>query len=100
MSKSVVIDCLPESVRRYRPGWAIVVVDVIRATTTAVTAASTGRRCYTAPSVEAARTIASSVNHALLAGEHGGLTPDSFEADNSPAQLADRCDTHRPMVLV
>ncbi len=96
----VMIDYLAESVSRYRSGWAIVVVDVIRATTTAVTAVSTGRRCFTAPSVEAARTIAAGVNHALLAGEHGGLTPDSFEADNSPAHLAERYDTHRPLVLV
>ena len=49
MPKSVVIDYLPESARRYRSGWAIVAVDVIRATTTAITAAATGRRCFPAP---------------------------------------------------
>src|SRR5581483_6846589 len=96
----VAIDYLAESVIRYRPGWAIVVVDIIRATSTAVTAASTGRRCFTAPSAEIAQTIAANLNDALLAGEHGGLIPDSFEADNSPAHLAERYDTHRPLVLV
>ena len=40
MPKSVAIDFLAESVSRYRSGWAVVVVDVIRATTTAVTAVS------------------------------------------------------------
>ena len=49
MQKSVVIDYLPESVCRYRSEWAIVAVDVIRATTTAITAAATGRRCFPAP---------------------------------------------------
>ena len=33
--RSVVIDCLPDSVRRYREGYAIVAIDVIRATTVA-----------------------------------------------------------------
>ena len=41
MQKSVVIDYLPECVCRYRSEWAIVAVDVIRATTTAITAAAT-----------------------------------------------------------
>ena len=58
MAKSVIIDYLPESVHKYRSGWAIVAVDVIRATTTAVTAVSTGRRCFPAPTVEAALAIA------------------------------------------
>jgi 2-phosphosulfolactate phosphatase len=100
MPKSVVIDYLAESVERYRSGWAIVVVDVIRATTTAVTAAATGRRCFPAPNVEAALAIAGEFNNPLLAGEAGGAMPASFEMDNSPAQLAGRTDTHRPLVLV
>ena len=54
MKRSVIIDFLPESVRRYRSGWAIVAIDVIRATTTAITAAATGRRCFPAPTIEAA----------------------------------------------
>src|SRR5438477_11347294 len=36
LQKKVVIDCFPESVETYRNGYAIVAVDVIRATTTAV----------------------------------------------------------------
>jgi len=99
MAKSVVIDCFAESVRRYRTGWAIVVVDVIRATTTAVTAAASGRRCYPARDVEAALSIASGLTDALLAGEFAGDKPVGFEMDNSPAQLAGRDDAHRPLVL-
>ena len=36
MQNRVVIDCFPESVRAYRGVSAIVAIDVIRATTTAV----------------------------------------------------------------
>jgi 2-phosphosulfolactate phosphatase len=100
MRKSVVIDCLPESVRRYRAGFAIVAVDVIRATTTAVTAAATGRRCFPAPTIAAARALAFKFKDPLLAGESSGTMPAGFEMDNSPAQLIGRTDTHRPLVLV
>ena len=100
MRKSVVIDCLPESVSRYRQGWAVVAVDVIRATTTAITAAATGRRCFPAPDIGTALTLARSLTGALLAGESSGARPAGFEIDNSPAQVAGRADTHRPLVLV
>ena len=100
MQKSVVIDYLPESVCRYPPEWAIVAVDVIRATTTAITAAATGRRCFPAPSIEVALALAPEFDDPLLAGESGGKMPAAFEMDNSPAQLLSRTDTHRPLVLV
>ena len=100
MQKQVVIDYLPESVGRYRPGWAIVAVDVIRATTTAVTAAASGWRCFPAPTIEAALALARDFDNPLLAGESGGKMPAAFEMDNSPAQLASRNDTERPLVLV
>ena len=100
MSNSVVIDCLPECVHRYRSGYAVVAVDVIRATTTAVTAVAEGRRCFPAPTVEVALAIARQLNNPLLAGESGGTIPAGFEIDNSPAQVANQSDAHRPMVLV
>ena len=100
MNKTVVIDFLPESVANYRQGWAVVVVDVIRATTTAVTAVAGGRRCFPAPSVEAAKSLAHFFDAPLLAGESAGALPPGFEMDNSPAQVAGRKDTYRPLVLV
>jgi 2-phosphosulfolactate phosphatase len=100
VQKLVVIDYLAENVNRYRPGWAIVAVDVIRATTTAITAAANGWRCFPAPTIEAALALAREFANPLLAGESGGKIPAGFEMDNSPAQLAGRTDTHRPMVLV
>ncbi len=100
MPKSVVIDYLPESARKYGSGWAIVAVDVIRATTTAITAAATGRRCFPAPTGEDALAVARGLNNPLLAGDSNTAKPVVFEIENSPAQLASRSDTHRPLVLV
>jgi 2-phosphosulfolactate phosphatase len=100
VQKLVAIDYLAESVSKYRAGWAVVAVDVIRATTTAITAAANGRRCFPAPSIEAALTLGRKFAHPLLAGESGGSIPAGFEMDNSPAQLDGRRDTHRPLVLV
>jgi 2-phosphosulfolactate phosphatase len=100
MQNTVAIDYLPESASRYRLGWAVVVVDVIRATTTAITAAAAGWRCFPAPTVEAALAIARKLNNPLLAGEAGGDVPAGFHMDNSPSQIARRMDTHRPLVLV
>src|SRR6516162_5580597 len=100
MRKAVVIDRLIGSAYRYREGWAIVVVDVIRATTTAITAAATGRRCFPAPSPEAALAIARRLPNPLLAGDSSTAADVRFEMENSPAQLANRSDTHRPLVLV
>lgn len=100
LRKTVVIDYLPESAARYGPGWAIVAVDVIRATTTAITAAVAGWRCFPAPSIDAALSLASQFDDPLLAGESAGGVPSGFEMDNSPSLLAGRTDTHRPLVLV
>ncbi len=99
MSNTVVIDYLPESASRYREGWAVVAIDVIRATTTAVTAAAAGWKCLPAPSIEAARNLAGGHENPLLAGESGGEIPEGFDIDNSPSQVAGRSDTHRPLVL-
>lgn len=100
MQKLVAIDYLADSVCRYRTGWAVVAVDVIRATTTAITAAANGWRCFPAPSIEKALALSRKFANPLLAGESGGSIPDGFEMDNSPAQLAGRNDTYRPLVLV
>jgi 2-phosphosulfolactate phosphatase len=100
VQKTVAIDYLAESVSKYKVGWTIVAVDVIRATTTAITAAANGWRCFPAPTIDAALTLSRKFAHPLLAGESGGSIPAGFEMDNSPAQLNGRKDTHRPLVLV
>jgi len=97
---SVVIDYLPDSVRQFRDGYAVVAIDVIRATTTAATAVSLGRRCYPVPSIEAALPLAARLTEPLLVGELGGNMPFGFDLTNSPFELAARKDTWRPMILL
>jgi len=81
-------------------GWAVVVIDVIRATTTAVTAVSHGRQCFPVSSETAAYKIARSLRDPLLMGERAGLKPEGFDLNNSPAALAERDDVSRPVVLM
>lgn len=100
MQKTVVIDCFPESVETYRNGYALVAVDVIRATTTAVTCVALGRRCFPAPTLEAAVPLAAKLTNPLLVGELGGSMPYGFDMNNSPADLEARTDIHRPMLLL
>jgi 2-phosphosulfolactate phosphatase len=96
----VVVDCFPDAVARYRPPWTIVAVDVIRATTTIVTALDQGRRCVPVATLDHALAVAGRLDDPLLAGELGGSTPYGFEMTNSPAELARRTDVHRPLVLL
>jgi 2-phosphosulfolactate phosphatase len=100
LRKRVVIDCFPERVDSYASDHAIVAVDVIRATTTAVTAVSVGRRCFPVETIEAAVALAARLENPLLVGELGGSMPYGFDLNNSPAQLVSRDDVDRPMVLL
>jgi 2-phosphosulfolactate phosphatase len=100
MRSTVVVDFLPESALRYREGFAVVAVDVIRATTSAVTAAASGRRCFPAPTLEAALNLAAVLDGPLLAGELGGHMPFGFDLTNSPAEIAALGDRSRDLVLL
>src|SRR5437764_12528635 len=81
-------------------GSAIVAVDVIRATTTAVTAVVLGRRCFPVRSLEEANALARELDQPLLVGEQGGGLPPGFDLNNSPAALVARDDLDRPVVLL
>lgn len=100
MQKTVVIDCFPERAETYRNGYAVVAVDIIRATTTAVTGVALGRKCFPVPSLEAAVPLAAKLPNPLLVGELGGSMPYGFDLNNSPADLESRTDIHRPMLLL
>src|SRR5579883_622314 len=100
MHSTVTIDCFPENVFHYRRGYAVVAIDVVRATTTAVTAAASGRRCFPVPSLDAAHRLASQLDNPLLAGEQRGLLPPGFHLNNSPARVAARTDIERPLILL
>jgi 2-phosphosulfolactate phosphatase len=97
---SLVIDCFPESVERYRIGHAVIAVDVIRATTSVITAVSLGWHCYPVASLEAAWRTAARLQSPLLIGELAGKMPRGFHMNNSPAELAMRSDLWRPLVLL
>jgi 2-phosphosulfolactate phosphatase len=100
MRKSVIIDCFPESAARYRKGYAVVAIDVIRATTMAISAVAAGWRCYAVPTLEAALSLHRKLGDAVLAGELRGDVPAGFDMNNSPVELAARTDRHRPLVLL
>jgi 2-phosphosulfolactate phosphatase len=97
---SVLVDCFFDRLNGYPKDWTIVAVDVIRATTTAVTAVDTGLRCFPASSLEAAVQLAGELDRPLLVGELGGSKPFGFDLNNSPAEVARRSDVGRPMVLL
>jgi 2-phosphosulfolactate phosphatase len=98
--KSVAIDCLAESLHHYGEGCAVVVVDVIRSITVVATVVESGRRCFFAPSVEAALLLARRLDHPLLVGEVGGNMPYGFDINNSPVEIESRRDISRPAILV
>jgi len=100
LPKSFRIDCFFDGFNGYAEDHAIVAVDVIRATTTAVTGVALGRRCFPVGSLDDAIRVAGELDNPLLVGELGGEMPYGFDITNSPAQLADRTDVERPMVLL
>jgi 2-phosphosulfolactate phosphatase len=100
MQRTVVIDFLPESASHYRHGWAVVAIDVIRATTTAVTASALGRRCLPVPTLDAAASVAALLDRPVLCGELGGNMPFGWDLTNSPAQVAGLPEPERPLVLL
>ena len=98
--RRVVIDFLPESARAFDDSWAVVAVDILRATTTAVTTVWSGRRCLPVGSVEQARDTAARLDRPLLVGELGGDLPEGFDLQNSPTTLESLSDLERPVVLL
>ena len=108
MSKKVIIDCFPDSVERYWDDHAIIAIDVIRATTTATTALSLGRRVFPAKTSDEAFVIAEKLDCPLMVGEMGGNVPYGFDFTNSPVLISALAtqplgflsDRHRPIVLL
>jgi len=97
---SFIIDSFPSDNGHNLRGYAVVAIDVIRASTTAITAAATGRRCFPVASLEEALQKRTEFPGCLLAGEVAGLKPERFDLNNSPANLALRSDYERPLVLL
>lgn len=78
---------------------AVLVVDVVRATSTLVTALASGASgVWAEPEVESARARAADLG-ALLAGERGGLPPQGFDHGNSPREMTPQAVGGRDLVL-
>jgi 2-phosphosulfolactate phosphatase len=99
MNRTVAVRCYFDGLQAIPETNAVVAIDVIRATTTAITAVAQGRRCYPVASIEAARELAKSVDDALLVGELGGVIAAGFDMTNSPAELSQRAD-RLPIILL
>ena len=86
---TVTVDHLPESARKYvDSNITIVVVDVIRFTTTAVTAIQNERLVYPVSTTDEAFYLRRTLDPTpLLAGELGGNVPFGFDLTNSPVQV-------------
>jgi 2-phosphosulfolactate phosphatase len=80
--------------------YAVVAVDVFRATSTIATAIETGRRCFPVNNLEGAFELARKLPNPLLIGETNGVKPKGFDLNNSPAKLARRGEVERPAVLL
>jgi 2-phosphosulfolactate phosphatase len=96
----VAIDCFHEHLPEVPGETAIVAIDVIRATTTAITAAAIGRDIYPAGSMEAAVRLAADLHRPLLAGELGGVQPYGFDLQNSPCEIVALDASERPIILL
>ncbi|MHC1783838.1 MAG: 2-phosphosulfolactate phosphatase [Anaerolineaceae bacterium] len=100
MEKVVLIDWFNETKPELDDDYAVIAIDVIRATTTAVTGVARGRRCFPVSSIVEAQTIANELKYPLLVGELGGNMPYGFDLQNSPSLIEERGDLSRPMVLL
>lgn len=99
MGYSVSISCSEGSFAEEGGDYTTVAVDVLRATTTAITAVSRGRRCYPVRSLEEATALARRLGDPLLAGELGGSQPYGFDLQNSPAEIASLAGS-QPVILL
>ncbi len=96
----VTIGCFHEHLRDDAGAAAIVAIDVLRATTTAITAVTRGRRCFPAASIEATVPLAARLDNPLQVGELGGMMPFGFHVQNTPALIDELDGRDRPMVLL
>ena len=85
---------------RPRPQRLAVVIDVIRATTSIVTAFRHGARSVSpVASVDEARSVRESAPGALLAGERGGQRLPGFDLGNSPREFTPEAVRDRDVIL-
>jgi 2-phosphosulfolactate phosphatase len=104
-ARTVKVDAFPDSAFRYLGREALVCIDVIDASTSAVTALAQGRRTFIAGDAREAAELCDRVPDALLLGDpvpappRRGERPLRSEGSTSPAALSRRGD-RRPLVLL
>lgn len=99
--RTVSVHLLPELVELQQlAGKTAVVIDVLRATTTVVTALASGAR-EVLPCLEVAdaRAKAAAAEYPLLGGERGGLRIEGFQLGNSPAEYNERTVRDRTVIF-
>jgi 2-phosphosulfolactate phosphatase len=99
--RTVAVHLLPELVEPQQlAGKTAVVIDVLRATTTVVTALASGAR-EVLPCLEVAdaRAKAAACENPLLGGERGGLRIEGFQLGNSPAEYNERVVRDRTVIF-
>lgn len=95
-SKRLRVDLLPQPELTYPD--VVLVVDVIRATTTATAFLEAGASAiYTAASLEQARAFKD--HDVVIAGEEGGLMPAGFDYGNSPREALEAKVTGKTVVM-
>jgi phosphosulfolactate phosphohydrolase-like enzyme len=94
----VQIDALLEGVERHADD-ALIVVDLLLASTTLVTSVAQGRTTVLAPSAEAARRRARGLPDPLFAAEAGG-GGEHFEGTAGPVSLSALASAKRPLIFV
>jgi 2-phosphosulfolactate phosphatase len=99
-SPSVAIACPQGRPAKLDSETAIVVVDVIRATTTAITAVAAGHVVFPVCSKSAALRTAAGLVEPVLAGEIDGVQLLEFDLHNSPSQMVTLASSSSPIVLL
>jgi len=99
--RTVSVHLLPDLVEPQQlAGKTAVVIDVLRATTTIITALDSGAR-EVRPCLEVAdaRAKAAAAENPLLGGERGGLRIEGFQLGNSPAEYDARTVRDRSVIF-
>jgi 2-phosphosulfolactate phosphatase len=99
--RNISVHLLPDLVEPSQlAGKTAVVIDVLRATTTVVTALASGAR-EVLPCLEVAdaRAKAEGVENPLLGGERGGLRIEGFQLGNSPSEYNERTVKGRTVIF-
>ena len=100
MKKLDVLPTAREGVGLDLSGSAVVIIDVLRATTSmSYIFESGGRAIYPVEEVEAAHEMKRRMPDALLCGERGGVAPPGFDMGNSPAVFKDADLSGRDVIL-